>query len=99
MEKNTDRRAVVDHCIHVIQKLLQYPAIRNYQYITDNNSRFKADKGMMDALVHLRKKRGAGGRGEAKNAGESVLATLLWGMYAFYADDAGGRLAITRPSS
>ena len=24
---------------------------------------FKADKGIMDALVHLRKKRGAGGRG------------------------------------
>ena len=26
---------------------------------------FKADKGIMDALVHPRKKRGAGGRGEA----------------------------------
>ena len=52
-----------------------------------NNTRFKADKGIMDALlVHLRKKRGAGGRGEA-NAGESVLATLLWGM--LYADHAG----------
>ena len=40
----------------------------------------------MDALVHLRKKRGAGGRGEA-TVGESVLATPLWGM--LYADDAG----------
>ena len=40
----------------------------------------------MDALVHLRKKRGAGGRGEA-TAGESVLASPLWGM--LYADDAG----------
>ena len=40
----------------------------------------------MDALVHLRKKRGAEGRGEA-NAGESVLAMLLWGM--LYADDVG----------
>ena len=40
----------------------------------------------MDALVHLRKKRGPGGRGEA-TAGESVLATSLWGM--LYADDAG----------
>ena len=40
----------------------------------------------MDALVHLRKKRGAGVRGEA-SAGESVLATLLWGMVC--ADDAG----------
>ena len=47
---------------------------------------FKADKGITDALVHLRKKTGAGGRGEA-TAGESVLATLLWGM--LYADDAG----------
>ena len=26
---------------------------------------FKADKAIMDVLVHLRKKRGAGGRGEA----------------------------------
>ena len=50
------------------------------------STRFKADKGIMDALVHLRKKRGAGGRGEA-TAGESGLATPLWGM--LYADDAG----------
>ena len=50
------------------------------------STRFKADKGVMDALVHLRKKRGAGGRGEA-TAGESVLMTPLWGMR--YADDAG----------
>ena len=50
------------------------------------STRFKADKGIMDALVHLRKKRGAGGRGEAA-AGETVLATPLWGM--LYADDAG----------
>ena len=42
--------------------------------------------GIMDALVHLRKKRGAGGRGEA-TAGESALETPLWGM--LYADDAG----------
>ena len=27
------------------------------------STRFKADKGIMDALVHLRKKRGAGGAG------------------------------------
>ena len=47
---------------------------------------FKADKDIMDALVHVRKKRGEGGRGEA-TVGESVLATPLWGM--FYADDAG----------
>ena len=40
----------------------------------------------MDAVVHLRKKRGAERRGEA-TAGESVLATPLWGM--LYADDAG----------
>ena len=29
------------------------------------STRFKADKGIMDALVHLRKERGLGGRGEA----------------------------------
>ena len=40
----------------------------------------------MDALVHLRKKMGAGGRGEA-TVGESALATPLWGM--LYAVDAG----------
>ena len=50
------------------------------------SARFKADKGIMDALVHLRKKMGAGGRGEA-TVGEAVLATPLWGM--LYADDAG----------
>ena len=46
----------------------------------------RSNKRIMDALVHPREKRGAGGRGEA-TAGESVLATLLWGM--LYADDAG----------
>ena len=50
------------------------------------STRFKADKGIMDALVHLRKKGGAGGRGEA-GAGESVLATPLWGT--LHAGDAG----------
>ena len=50
------------------------------------STRFKADRGIMYALVHLTKKRGAGGRGEA-TVGESVLATLLWGM--LHADDAG----------
>ena len=50
------------------------------------STRFKADEGIMDALVHLRKKMGAGGRGEA-TAGESALATPLRGM--LYADDAG----------
>ena len=54
--------------------------------INGASTRFKADKGIMDALVHLRKKGGAGGRGGA-TAGESVLATPLWGM--LYADDAG----------
>ena len=49
------------------------------------STRFKAEKGIMDALVHLRKKEGAGGRGEA-TAGESAMATPLWGM--LYADDA-----------
>ena len=49
-------------------------------------TRFKADQGIVNALVQLRKKRGAGGRGEA-TAGESALATPLWGM--LYADDVG----------
>ena len=35
--------------------------------------------------MHLKKKKGAGGRGEA-TAGESVLATLFWAC--LYADDA-----------
>ena len=50
------------------------------------SARFKADKGIMDTLVHLRKKRRAGGGVEA-TAGESALATPLWGM--LYADDVG----------
>ena len=49
------------------------------------STRFRADKGIMDALVHLRKKRGVGGRGDA-TSGESVPVTPLWGM--LYADDA-----------
>ena len=43
------------------------------------STRFKADKGIMDALVYMRKKRRTGGRGE-ETAGESVPATPLWGM-------------------
>ena len=50
------------------------------------STHLKADKGIMEALEHLRKKRGAGGRGQA-TAGDSILATPLWGM--LYADDAG----------
>ena len=49
-------------------------------------TRFKPDKDVMDALVHLREERGAGGRGKA-TAGEPVLATSLRGM--LYAGDAG----------
>ena len=50
------------------------------------STRFKVDQGIMDTSEHLRKKREAGGRGEA-TAGELFLATPLWGM--LYADDAG----------
>ena len=50
------------------------------------STRFKAGKGIMDALVHARKKKGPGGRGKAAG-GELVLATPLWGM--LYDDDAG----------
>ena len=49
-------------------------------------TRFKANTDIMDALVHLRGKKGAGGRGES-TTGESGLATPLWGI--LYADDAG----------
>ena len=49
-------------------------------------TRFEADKGIMDALVGLRGKVGAGGRGKT-TAGEPAPATSLWGM--LYADDAG----------
>ena len=55
--------------------------IKNVAY-----TRFKADKDIMEALVHLRKEKGVGGRGEA-TAVEPVLATPLWGM--LYAEDAG----------
>ena len=50
------------------------------------STHFKADRGIMDDLVHMKKKRGAGGQGEA-TVGEPALATPLWGM--LYADDAG----------
>ena len=43
------------------------------------STRFKADKGIMDALVHLRKKRGAGARGEA-TAGESQSSRSRFGV-------------------
>ena len=46
-----------------------FAAVMNVAYTC-----FKADKGIMDALVHLKKKKGVGGRGEA-TAGEPVLAT------------------------
>ena len=49
-------------------------------------TRFKADKDIMGALVHLGKKNGAGGRGE-ETAREPVLATPLW-WGILYADDA-----------
>ena len=49
------------------------------------STRFKADKGIIDALVHPREKMVTGGR-EEETARESVLATPLWGM--LYGDDA-----------
>ena len=58
-----------------------FAAVINVTY-----TRFKADKDIMDALVHLRKKRGAWRRGGA-TAGEPVLEMPLWGM--LYANDAG----------
>ena len=58
-----------------------FAAVINLAY-----TRFKAEKDTMDALVHPRKKTGAGRRRVA-NSGEPVLETSLYGM--FYADDAG----------
>ena len=48
-----------------------FAAVINATYM-----RFKADKDIMDALVHLRKKTGAGGRGRV-TSGEPVLSTSL----------------------
>ena len=45
------------------------------------STRFKADKGIMDILVHLRKKRGAGGRGGSScrrvSPGDAALGHAL----------------------
>ena len=71
------------------QRCVLAPLLFNIFFVAVINvasTRFKADKGIMNALVHLRKKRGVGGRREA-TAGEPVLATPLWGM--LYDDDAG----------
>ena len=51
-----------------------FAAVLNVVYM-----RFKADNDIMNALVHMKKKTGAEGRGKA-TAGEPVLATSLWGM-------------------
>ena len=51
-------------------------------------TRFKANKDVMDGLVHLRKKMGSEGQGEI-NVGDPALATSLWGM--LYADDVGAK--------
>ena len=58
-----------------------YSVVINLAY-----TRFKADKDIMDTLVHLRRKRGAEGWEEAI-AGEPVLGTPFWGM--LYAEDVG----------
>ena len=70
------------------QECVLAPLLFNIFFAVDINvayTRFKADKDIMEALLYLRKKTGAGGR-EESTAGESVLATPLWGM--LYADDA-----------
>ena len=57
------------------------------------STRFKADKGIMEALVHLKKKRGAGERGEA-TIGESSPRNAALGHAL--CRRCRGRLAITR---
>ena len=49
-------------------------------------TRFKAGTGIIDALVHLRKKKEARGGGGGETTGEPALAMPLWGMR--YIDDA-----------
>ena len=58
-----------------------FAAVINVTY-----TRFKAEKGIMDALVHLRKKKGAGGLGGVYCRRVTPGAMPLWGM--LYADDA-----------
>ena len=61
------------------QECVLAPLLFNIFFATVVNvayTRFKANKDMVYALVHLRRKTGAGGWGEA-TAGEPVLATLL----------------------
>ena len=53
--------------------------------INVTSTRFKANKGIMDALIYLRKKRGAGDGGMQLPESQSC-ATPLWSM--LYADDA-----------
>ena len=54
--------------------------------VTEACTRFKADKDIMDDLVHLNKKTGSRVRVEA-TTGKQALATSLWSI--LYADDAG----------
>ena len=52
----------MEQCLH--QGCVLAPLLFNILFaagIDVDSTRFKADKGIMDALVHLRKKRGAGG--------------------------------------
>ena len=46
------------------------------------STRFKADEGIMDALVHLRKKRGAGGRGKQLPESQSCSTSAVFSVEA-----------------
>ena len=64
------------------QRCVLAPLLFNMFFAASMNmayTRLKADKGIMDALVHLSKKTGVRGSGRA-TAGEPALATSLWGM-------------------
>ena len=68
--------------------VLALPLLKIFFAVVINvaNACLKADKDIMDALVHLNRNKGTGGRVKA-TAGEPALATSLWGVLC--ADNAG----------
>ena len=62
------------------QRCVLVPLLFNIFFVAAINvasTRFKAGKGIMDALVHLRKKKGAGGAGGSNCRGVSPRDPVL----------------------